>query len=71
MSPQRVKMLNRELCEAGIYVMRDHPQGKRYGRRDAQGRIITTRREPLCPNYPTPKPSPLPRFAPPASGASP
>jgi replication initiation protein RepC len=40
LSPQRVKMLNRQLCEAGIFVMRDHPQGKRYGRRDAQGRII-------------------------------
>jgi replication initiation protein RepC len=40
LSPQRVKMLNRALFEAGIFVMRDDPQGRRYGRRDAQGRII-------------------------------
>ena len=33
-------MLNRALCEAGIFVMRDDPQGRRYGRRDEQGRII-------------------------------
>jgi replication initiation protein RepC len=39
-SPQRVKMLIRQLGEAGIFVMRDHPQGKRFGRRDKQGRII-------------------------------
>jgi replication initiation protein RepC len=39
-SPRRVKMLIRELCEAGLFVMRDHPQGKRFGRRDNQGRII-------------------------------
>jgi replication initiation protein RepC len=39
-SQRRVKMLIRELCEAGIFVMRDHPQGKRFGRRDKQGRII-------------------------------
>jgi replication initiation protein RepC len=39
-SPQRVKMMIRQLCEAGIFVMRDHPQGKRFGRRDQQGRII-------------------------------
>jgi replication initiation protein RepC len=32
--------LNRQLWEAGLFVMRDHPQGKRYGRRDAKGRII-------------------------------
>jgi replication initiation protein RepC len=40
LSPQRVKMLNRALWEAGIFVMRDDPQGRRYGRRDAQGRTI-------------------------------
>jgi replication initiation protein RepC len=40
LSPQRVKMLNRALFEAGVFVMRDDPQGRRYGRRDAQGRII-------------------------------
>jgi replication initiation protein RepC len=35
-----VKMLIRQLCENGIFVMRDHPQGKRFGRRDKQERII-------------------------------
>jgi replication initiation protein RepC len=36
-----VQKLNRLLWEAGIFVMRDHPQGKRYGRRDKpRGRII-------------------------------
>ena len=39
-SPQRIKALIRQLTEAGIFVMRDHPQGKRFGRRDAKGRII-------------------------------
>jgi replication initiation protein RepC len=39
-SQRRVKMLIRELCEAGLFVMRDHPQGKRFGRRDNQRRII-------------------------------
>src|SRR3954447_12909313 len=40
LTPQRVKMINRQLCEAGIFVMRDHPQGKRFFRRDKQGRLI-------------------------------
>jgi len=40
MSLPRVKILNRALQEAGIFVMRDSPTGKRYGRRDADGRII-------------------------------
>jgi replication initiation protein RepC len=40
LSLHRVKALNRELFEAGIFVIRDNPQGRRYGRRDAQGRII-------------------------------
>jgi len=35
-----VKTLNRMLFEAGIFVMRDSPTGKRYGRRDDQGRIV-------------------------------
>src|SRR5271156_3598505 len=30
----------RALFEAGIFVLRDNPQGKRYGRRDPAGRII-------------------------------
>jgi replication initiation protein RepC len=40
LSPARVKALNRVLFEAGIFVIRDNEQGKRYGRRDADGRII-------------------------------
>ena len=40
LSLRAVQKLNRLLWEAGIFVMRDHPQGKRYGRRDARGRII-------------------------------
>jgi replication initiation protein RepC len=39
-SMPRVKALNRTLWEAGIFVMRDHPQGRRYGRRDQNERII-------------------------------
>jgi replication initiation protein RepC len=39
-SVHRVKALNRALWEAGIFVIRDNPQGRRYGRRDAKGRII-------------------------------
>jgi len=39
-SPARVKILNRVLQEAGIFVMRDSETGKRYGRRDPDGRII-------------------------------
>jgi replication initiation protein RepC len=35
-----VKTLNRLLFQAGIFVMRDSPTGKRYGRRDHQGHII-------------------------------
>jgi replication initiation protein RepC len=37
---QHIKGLIRLLCEAGIFVMRDHPTGKRFGRRDKQERII-------------------------------
>ena len=40
LSPRRVQALNRALAEAGIFVMRDDPQGRRYGHRDAKtGRI--------------------------------
>jgi replication initiation protein RepC len=40
LSPARVKALNRSLFEAGVFVIRDNEQGKRYGRRGADGRII-------------------------------
>jgi replication initiation protein RepC len=40
-SPAKAKRLTRALFEAGIFIMRDHPQGKRFGRRDKKtGRII-------------------------------
>ena len=35
-----VKTLNRVLFEAGVFVMRDSPTGKRYGRRDNHGLIV-------------------------------
>ena len=37
---ERVKTLNRTLYEAGVFVLRDSPTGKRYGRRDDDGRIV-------------------------------
>jgi replication initiation protein RepC len=40
LSPARMKALNRLLYEAGIFVPRDSPTGKRHGRRDDQGRIL-------------------------------
>ncbi len=40
LSPARVKILNRALFEAGVFILRDSPTGKRYGRRDPEGRII-------------------------------
>jgi replication initiation protein RepC len=40
LSPGRVKALNRVLFGAGIFVLRDHPTGKRFGRRGADGRIV-------------------------------
>src|SRR5271165_1816951 len=40
LSPGRVKSLNRALFEAGIFVIRDNEQGKRYGRRGPDGRIV-------------------------------
>jgi replication initiation protein RepC len=36
----QVKTLNRHLVELGLVVMRDSPNGKRYGRRGPDGRII-------------------------------
>ena len=40
LSSARVKSLNRTLFEAGIFVIRDNEQGKRYGRRGPDGRIL-------------------------------
>jgi replication initiation protein RepC len=40
LSAARVKSLNRALFESGIFVIRDNEQGKRYGRRGPDGRII-------------------------------
>src|ERR1700722_17856428 len=40
LSESRVKMLNRALIEAGLITMRDSPNGKRYGKRDSQRRIV-------------------------------
>jgi replication initiation protein RepC len=40
LSATQVKTLNRALFEAGIFVIRDNEQGKRYGRRGRDGRII-------------------------------
>jgi replication initiation protein RepC len=40
LSPARVKTLNRALFETGIFVIRDNEQGKRYGRRGPDGKII-------------------------------
>jgi replication initiation protein RepC len=39
LSAARVKVLNRSLFEAGIFIIRDSETGKRYGRRNAEGRI--------------------------------
>ena len=39
LSPTQVKGINRALIEAGLITMKDSPNGKRYGRRDRQGRI--------------------------------
>jgi replication initiation protein RepC len=36
----QAKRLNRSLIELGLITMKDSPNGKRYGRRDAQGRIV-------------------------------
>jgi replication initiation protein RepC len=40
LSPARVKQLNRALFEAGVFVIRDSEQGKRYGRRDPETKRI-------------------------------
>jgi replication initiation protein RepC len=40
LSPARVKVLNRALFEAGIFIIRDSETGKRYGRRGPDNRII-------------------------------
>jgi replication initiation protein RepC len=40
LSESRVKMLNRALIEAGLITMKDSPNGKRYGKRDAKGNIV-------------------------------
>ena len=40
LSATRVKALNRALFDAGIFVVRDNEQGKRYGRRGPDGKII-------------------------------
>jgi replication initiation protein RepC len=36
----QAKAINRHLVELGLVVMKDSPNGKRYGRRDRQGRVI-------------------------------
>jgi replication initiation protein RepC len=40
LSPSQVKAINRQLIEAGLIAMKDSPNGKRYGQRDRQGRIV-------------------------------
>jgi len=40
LGPSQVKNLNRHLVELGLVVMKDSPNGKRYGRRGPQGHII-------------------------------
>ena len=40
LSETQAKRLNRCLIEAGLVTMKDRPNGKRYGRRDAKGRIV-------------------------------
>jgi len=40
LSESQVKATNRALIEAGLITMKDSPNGKRYGRRDAQKHII-------------------------------
>jgi replication initiation protein RepC len=39
LSVRATQLLNQALFAAGIFVMRDDPQGRRYGHRDASGRI--------------------------------
>jgi replication initiation protein RepC len=40
LSPTQVKAMNRALIEAGLITMKDSPNGKRYGKRDAKGNIV-------------------------------
>lgn len=40
LSVTQAKALNRHLVELGLVVMRDSPNGKRYGKRDRSGRIV-------------------------------
>src|SRR6202023_565922 len=40
LSPSQVKAVNRQLIEAGLITMKDSPNGKRFGQRDRQGRIV-------------------------------
>jgi replication initiation protein RepC len=40
LSPTRTKAINRALIEAGLITMKDSPNGKRYGKRDGQKRIV-------------------------------
>ena len=40
LSESQTKRLNRCLIEAGLVTMKDSPNGKRYGKRDAKGRIV-------------------------------
>ncbi len=40
LSPTQVKATNRALIEAGLITMKDSPNGKRYGKRDSQKRIV-------------------------------
>jgi len=40
LGPSQAKSLNRALAELRLVVMRDSPNGKRYGRRDPRGRIV-------------------------------
>jgi len=40
LSESRVKSINRGLIEAGLITMKDSPNGKRYGVRNRQGRIV-------------------------------
>ena len=39
-SETQAKRLDRHLIELGLVTMKDSPNGKRYGRRDARGRIV-------------------------------
>ena len=40
LGPSQIKNLNRHLVEIGLVTMKDSPNGKRYGKRDPQGRIV-------------------------------